>query len=94
MNAPSSITRLMLVDAVVVAGDRPCPDVDVGTDNRIAQIGQMIGPSDLGPRLVFFNSTKLPILAFHQPWCLDADARMDQAPLHLQLVRRKSGRSC
>ena len=36
----------MLVDAVVVAGDRACPDVDVGPDCRIAQIGQMIG---LGP---------------------------------------------
>ena len=54
--------RLVLVLAVVVAGDRARADVHVGADRRVAQIRQVIGLRP-GPSVVFFSSTKLPILA-------------------------------
>src|SRR5688572_856994 len=34
---------LMLLLAVVVAGDRACPDVDVGPNRRVAKVGEVVG---------------------------------------------------
>ena len=42
MKAPSSMTVWCLCLAVVVAGDRAGPDVDVGADRRVAEVGQVI----------------------------------------------------
>ena len=55
--------RLVLVLAVVVADDRARPDVDVGADRGVAEIGQMVGLRARRRAIVFFNSTKLPTLA-------------------------------
>ena len=41
MNAPSSIVVVVLLRAVVVAGDRAGADVDVRADHRVAEIGEV-----------------------------------------------------
>ena len=55
--------RLMLVHAVVVAGDRAGADVDLLADRRVAEIRRGDWPSTRARALVFFSSTKLPTCA-------------------------------
>ena len=43
MKTPSSIDRLVLGCAVVVAGDGAGADVDIRADRGIAEIGQVVG---------------------------------------------------
>ena len=59
----------MLADAVVVAGDRPGPDVDVGPDRRVAEVRQVVrlGPGPQGGLLQLHEVADLGALANRRP---------------------------
>ena len=81
--------RLVLVHAVVVAGDRAGADVDVCADRRVAEVGQVIDLRPGAERGLLQLDEVADLGAFADRRSRAADARTDRWPPRLQRAHQR-----
>ena len=84
---------LVLVGAVVVAGDRACADIHVAADRRIAEIAQMVGLGALAQRRILGFDEVADVRVRRRARCPGAGARKVRRAHARRCAHRRYGRT-